>query len=343
MLRKTCFKFSPFIVVILSIFQSSTISAQDPNFSQYYAAPQMINPALTGVFSGDVRVNGLYRSQWPAIQNPFVTGAVSVDANAFKNYLNDRDFAGIGFNSMFDNSNNGGLKTSQLGGSFSFHKSLDNEGIHHIGLGFQASYTTKSLDYSKLIFSQQLTSTGFDPTLPTGEAGNGYSGSYFDYSAGMLYSGLAWENNIYFGAAYFHINQPKLIINGSENAILPRYTIQAGGDFLTGNENKFYLSGLLMKSGNSQSISIGAVYGYTLFTEFEESSLLFGAWYRHNDAIAPYIGLHMGNIQTGLTYDVNYSKLKNASLTKGGFELSLKYTFSNYNDTYKIPNSFLRY
>ncbi len=343
MLKKKQHSCIQLILILSFVFIRSMALAQDPNFTQYYATPMLINPAMTGVFRGDVRVSSTYRNQWPTIQNPFVTGMVSLDASAFKNYLNDKDFAGLGFTGMFDNTNNGGLKSSQLTGSFSYHKALDYEGIHHIGIGFQGAYTNTSVDYSKFVFGSQLTSTGFDPTLPTGEATSGFSSAYFDYSVGLLYSGIAWDNNIYFGGSVFHLNQPKTVFNGNVNSIAPRFTLQAGGDFLTGAENKFYLSSLFMKSGNAQVISLGAVYGYTLMTDYEESSLMLGAFYRYNDAISPYVGFHIGNFSSGLTYDVNISKNKNATLTRGGFEFSLKYVFSNYSTDYKVPSSFLRF
>jgi len=39
--------------------------AQDPNFSQFFASPLTLNPALTGKFDGNFRLAGNYRNQWP--------------------------------------------------------------------------------------------------------------------------------------------------------------------------------------------------------------------------------------------------------------------------------------
>ena len=55
------------------------IRAQDPNFSQFFASPLTLNPALTGKFDGSVRVAGNYRNQWPTIENAFITKTVSLD------------------------------------------------------------------------------------------------------------------------------------------------------------------------------------------------------------------------------------------------------------------------
>ncbi|HNA97235.1 MAG TPA: type IX secretion system membrane protein PorP/SprF, partial [Chitinophagaceae bacterium] len=45
----------------------SVSNAQDPNFSQFFASPLTLNPALTGKFDGTFRVAGNFRNQWPTI------------------------------------------------------------------------------------------------------------------------------------------------------------------------------------------------------------------------------------------------------------------------------------
>lgn len=53
--------------------------AQDPHFSQFFASPLTLNPALTGKFDGNLRATGNYRNQWPTINRAFTTTTVSVD------------------------------------------------------------------------------------------------------------------------------------------------------------------------------------------------------------------------------------------------------------------------
>ena len=66
-------------------------NAQDPNFSQFFASPLTLNPALTGKFDGVYRVAGNYRNQWPTINNAFVTKTASIDIGILKNRLADID------------------------------------------------------------------------------------------------------------------------------------------------------------------------------------------------------------------------------------------------------------
>ncbi len=73
----------------------SEASAQDPNFSQFFASPLTLNPALTGKFDGVYRVAGNYRNQWPTIYNAFTTYTASFDAGILKNRIPEYDQFGI--------------------------------------------------------------------------------------------------------------------------------------------------------------------------------------------------------------------------------------------------------
>src|SRR4026209_744947 len=81
--------------------------AQDPNFSQFFASPLTLNPALTGKFDGLFRVAGNYRNQWPEINNAYITKTVSADFHLLKNSLPDIDRWGLGFLAMLDENGNG--------------------------------------------------------------------------------------------------------------------------------------------------------------------------------------------------------------------------------------------
>ena len=46
-----------FYFFILLVCLTNVVSAQDPSFSQFFASPLTLNPALTGKFNGDLRVS----------------------------------------------------------------------------------------------------------------------------------------------------------------------------------------------------------------------------------------------------------------------------------------------
>jgi len=329
----------PITIMLFPLFTK----AQDPHFSQFYAAPILINPALTGVFPGDIRASGCYREQWPSIMNPYLTGSFSVDASILHKHIKDEDKAGIGLTGLFDNSNNGGLKSNSLSTSVSYHKSLYNEGYtnYSIGVGFMATLNTKILDYTRFVFGQQLTPQGFDPALATGEKRNGFTTNFFDYSAGILYTALTENNSFYLGASMYHINNPNESFNGPAYTLTPRYVLHGGGSFLTGETDRIYYSAVYMNDQSSADLTMGLVYGYNLNNSYaytnsdanEDITLLAGVWYRYKDAVIPHLGIEWGNVRAGISYDINVSQLTTASNLKGGFELAISYTFTTSEDS----------
>src|ERR1700685_10777 len=100
-----------FCIALLGI----TGKSQDPGFSQFFASPLTLNPALTGKFNGVLRIAGNYRNQWPAINNAFITSTVSVDAPILANKLPVNDTWGIGLMGMTDKTASGILNDDYFG------------------------------------------------------------------------------------------------------------------------------------------------------------------------------------------------------------------------------------
>ena len=159
-----------FKYLILLYFILSTINShsQDVKFSQYYSSPLSVNPALCGLFNGKYRILGNYRNQWQEIMYPYSTETVSsemqIEGEKFEN-----DILSIGIHAITDKSNNGGLRNSSFAGTIAFHKALDEQNFSRLGIGLQAAYTSKVVDYSKMTFETQFTPSGFDISLPINE------------------------------------------------------------------------------------------------------------------------------------------------------------------------------
>src|ERR1700712_4308565 len=148
-------------VLCICVLTGTAVLAQDPNFSQFFASPLTLNPALTGKFDGEFRVAGNYRNQWPTINNAFTTATVSFDAGILKNKIPDFDQFGVGIMAFTDKSGNGVLQNNYVALSTAYHKALDENGWNQIGLGFQGTFVNKHLDITRLNFEDQLTSNGF--------------------------------------------------------------------------------------------------------------------------------------------------------------------------------------
>ena len=315
-------------VLSFSLFLGTVILAQDPNFSQFFASPLTLNPALTGKFDGVYRVAGNYRNQWPTINNAFTTYTASFDAGIMKNRIPEYDQFGIGVLGFADDAGNGVLKNNAMGLSLAYHKALDENGYHQLGVGFQGAYVGKRLDVTKVTFEDQLTPTGFNGTTSEIFPGQRVSVSYFDVNAGILYNGSTnGNNNFYLGASMYHINRPKESFQGDQFFNLSgRVTIQAGGRIPVGQYNNLHFSANYSRQANATNTIIGGAYALNVNAEEENpTNLYIGSWYRFGDAIIPYVGLEFGEFHIGATYDVNISSLKPGSNMRGGAEISLIY------------------
>lgn len=301
--------------------------AQDPNFSQFFASPLTLNPALTGKFDGIIRVAGNYRNQWPTINNAYTTYTASIDAGILKNNIPEFDQFGVGLLAFSDKSGNGVLQNNSIGISTAYHKALDENGYSQLGLGFQGSYVNKRLDVTKVKFEDQLRSDGFTGFTNEFFTQEQLSLSYFDMNVGLLYNGSSdGNNNYYVGASMYHITRPKETFSGGQYVLDPRVTLQAGGKLPLADNNAVHFSAIHSRQANAVNTVIGGAYMLNANGDLQNpTNLYLGTWFRLGDAIIPYIGLEFGNFHIGATYDVNTSSLKPGSNMRGGAEFSLIY------------------
>ena len=318
-------------ILIIASLTLLTAKAQDPNFSQFFVSPLTLNPALTGKFNGDFRIAGNYRDQWPSISKAFITSTASLDMPILRGRISELDTWGVGILAMTDKTANGILSTNLLSITTAYHKGLDEDGLHQVGIGFQATYNTKRLDGTKLNFEDELDQFG-GWSIPSGEVINNQmlNLSYFDVSAGFLYNGSTdGYNNFYFGASAYHLNKPRESFTGDVFYTLnQRYTVHAGGAIPLGDATRtIFLSSLYSHQAGANNIVIGGAVGFALNDEPDNPSNFYaGMWTRFNnvnDAIIPYVGLEFNGFRLGASYDVNISSLNTASQSRGGLEVSL--------------------
>ncbi|MEO6722184.1 MAG: PorP/SprF family type IX secretion system membrane protein [Ferruginibacter sp.] len=302
------------------------LHAQDPHFSQFFSSPLTLNPAFTGKFDGQVRLAANHRDQWPSIPKAYVTTSASVDFSILKNKIPEGDVFGIGISGLSDQSADAALKLNYGSLSMSYHKAFDENGYNTIGAGFQATYSSAILDFSKLTFEDQLTQNGFTGT--TSETlSNGSNQNYIDVNAGILYSGSSnGTNNYYLGASVYHINRPNLSFIDKVWNLSPRLTVHGGGSFPVTDILTLNASAIHQVQNKASETLIGAAISANLNNDKDNpSSVYLGSWIRFNDAIIPYIGIEVGGLRIGASYDINTSNLKAATLSRGGSEFSLIY------------------
>ncbi len=309
-------------LLLFFFFFIDTIKGQDPHFSQYFSSPMTLNPAMAGYFKGDYRISSNFRQQWVSVGQPFITGTVSYDAKLLQTKVREQDILSIGILGLYDQSSGGGFKNVNLSSAVTYHKALDADGIHHIGVGFQATYASRVIDFNSLNFADQFNGSGFDTNIPSYETFGTTRSSYIDINTGLLYTYKTENTELYLGGSLYHISRPNTSFLKSEKFRLPmRYTIHAGSRFVMGeNSNELFIGGLYMYQAGATEKTIGIAYGIAVN---ESVKIYGGSWYRFNDAIVPFLGFSVNGFQAGITYDVNNSSLKNFSPGNRSIELSL--------------------
>lgn len=313
-------------------------SAQDIHFTQYFASPLTLNPALTGLVPCDVRLAANYRTQNQTVSNnPYVTSTVSYDMATLKGKLNNGDALGVGVLGVFDRAGIGAYQNITVGLSVAYHKSLGQTDNHTVSLGVQGALVQKSINPAELTFEDQFDAgTGGTP-YPTGETFANADLNYPDFNAGLMYTGRLSENSTaYLGFSTYHLTTPeetflRRINNGQEiHQIHRRYTGYLGGSFKLNENVVLYASGLYQQQAKAYEILTGAAVGFVLNPgydeEFQRQTVLYlGGWYRYADAVCPYVGLEMKKLTLGLSYDVTASSFSPATNGNGAYELTLTF------------------
>lgn len=311
------------ILITTMILGRLCLQAQDPHFSQFFASPLTINPAMTGVINGQWRLVSNWRQQWIGPGNPYSTATVCYDAKIMKNRIPENNVIGAGGMLMYDRTMGGALNSIYASADFSYHMALDENYTHWLGAGFSLLYGNRTIDYSALTFAEQFTGTGFNTSLPTGETALSNIKPYFSIGAGALYGYHTDAMNFNAGVAAYHLNKPKQTALKDDTQVLPaRYVAHYDFDAYLSSSLLLYSSGVYQTQAGSEYIDVGMALGYEMNDGINNTIFSAGMWYRNQDCVAPYVGLSYNNMQFGFTYDVTVSQLSKAPKPPKSWEFS---------------------
>ena len=303
--------------------------SQDINFSQFYEIPLLRNPALAGIFKGDIRATGAFRTQWiTAAGVPYRTQALGIELKSGVSESN-YDYKVIGLQVTNDQAGDSKMGKTQLMPSFTFHKSLSDEKDSYLSLGAIGGFVQQRFDPTGLKWDDQFVNGEYSETNPTNQTFSKTNITYWDYSMGLLYSGeFGRDIRYYVGAACYHIFRPKVAFNSVNNIRLNRKFIFNGGlSAPTGPYDRVILYADVFMQGGYQQAQGGFMYKHDMVEaeDDETISVSAGSFLRWGDAIIPVIKFDLYKVAIGFTYDVNISKLSAASKMRGGFEATLSY------------------
>ncbi len=314
------------LLLLLAGFNSS---AQDIHFSQFFETPLLRNPGLAGIFSGDMRLQAVYRTQWQSITVPYQTTSFNGE---FKLPVGKGDdFITLGGEILYDKAGTIALTATHILPVINYHKSLSDERNMYLSMGFMAGLVQRSLDRSKITTNSQYDGNAYNGLLPDGETFSKNSYSYFDGSAGVSFNsqvGESDDNNLFFGIAYHHFNKPSNIsfYNNAADELTPKWVYSGGLRMSLAPDSYVTFQGDYSTQGPYSELVGGAMLTKKLDDAQDPKYLINGGLFlRWKDALIPVAKVEAKPLSISVSYDVNISQLTSASSGRGGFEMALSY------------------
>lgn len=329
------------LVVMALVLLPILAFAQDFHYSQFYNAPLHLNPALTGIFRGDVRAMGNYKSQWTDVPVDYKTVTLAVDKKFLK-VSNSKGFfsGGLAFN--YDRAGDSKLTWANLDLNLSYTKVFSPKVI--VSVGGKGALVQRSFDQGNLRYDNQFDDARgvFDPGLGSGENFDTDGQIFPDFGLGINLrlqakqtDELVYRNNrrtkLDLGVALHHLFAPDQNFYDNVSVpierrlspyaiatlqVLPIVDVVAGLTYQ--NQGSFYDELVGMLGGrvwvkNSLSNQISVMAGMGLRRD------------KIQDAFWPTFEISYNNWKVGLNYDFNTSQFDIATENRGGMELSVRY------------------
>lgn len=319
-IHKTAQLMKTLYLLLLTFVLTSYATAQDMQFSQYYASPMDLAPSFAGSTNAG-RAVANYRMQWPFVKT-YHSATVAADYNlAIYN-------SGVGLILASDLSGTSKLMHKKIGLQYAYNVGINKQWGFRPGV--ELSYNQLGLNMSDLVFGDEI-----HFNRPTTEVNILPNKSYLDAAASVL----IFSTKYWFGATIKHLMFPNvsMIANSGSSTLPLRTTIFGGG--------KIDLNGRLGRN-NEESIFYSVLYSSQhTFDQFDlggywyKAPLVVGIWYRglpgfkqapddaiNQDAIILVAGYKRTNLTFLYSYDITVSRL--FVNTAGSHEVSVAWLFN---------------
>lgn len=311
-------------IILLLLSFPVICNGQDPQFSQFYSNPMYLAPSFAGL-TEDTRIAANYRVQWPDLPRPFTSYSFALDHN----FHTFNSGAAVFF--MKDQAGSGNLTATNIGIQYAYEFRVSHYWFIRPGLHF--NYTQRTLDFSKLLWADQIT------------AGGNYSGTSetptlnkvndIDFGTSLM----TYSDKFWFGVAIDHLLKPNQSLteydgnDGSIGYVPVKYSVFGGTKII--NKGRLYkpydaslqVAFLYKKQEDFNQLDLG-LYWY-------HKPIVLGIWYRglpkinskiSRDALTFLLGFKLDFINIGYSYDFTLSRLLGS--TGGAHEVTFVYTFN---------------
>ncbi|MBL7921790.1 MAG: PorP/SprF family type IX secretion system membrane protein [Bacteroidia bacterium] len=330
-----------YIYLFIFILFAKNVFCQDAHLTQYFIAPQMINPSAFGVINS-FEAGFQYKSQWNAFTKGFTTYSAFVNKQIPNNRQDNRGFFSAGLHFGYDRS--GDARLTAVNGVLPVNYSLKLNDHQFLTSGVSAGFFQRSISGVEQTWGSQYDGLNYNASLPNENTGR-QSMVKLDVGAGIAlinkktkrsFAANSEPSNT-FGLSVAHINKPRYSFYRSNERLAMRFNVYESFNYCF-NGSPYSISPSLMfqYQGKATETILGAMLHYKSGNESfitgvkKPSEYGFGVYYRYRDAFAINAFAEIKKIMFGISYDINTSTLLKTSKGRGGLEVFIKIKNSNY-------------
>lgn len=317
---KTKLQIAIFTLACMLITMSSF--AQDARLTQSYANPLRINPAIMGA-NTDMKFIVNYRNQWASIDQGYSTYSFTGMYPIFLDKGNSK--LDIGLSGMNDKA--GAFNTTDMAISIDYSKEIAPN--NHLCLSIIGGYVQRSLNTNNLTFDNQYVQGSYNASNASKEVTLIDNVGHPDLGFGFMWflnpNRTEAKLNAFLGISGYHLNQPNATLLGTNGRAPMRFNYQ-GGVKIFGDGKIDFTPNVRI---NMQDGNVEAAAGLYIDYNFSDNAkLVFGSWYRRNDAVAFLLGFEHKSFTIGYSYDMINTNLNVVSTGVNAHEVTLSYKLS---------------
>lgn len=328
-------KFYGLLIITVIFLTSHQAEAQDIHLSQYDHSFRITNPALTGLFDGDHRIEGNFRRQWKNVPVDYITFTGSYDANA-RPKNSENSLFGYGLQMNYDRAGYSKLTSLDINlmGSYSHFLSPN----HVLTAGIHAGINQRSYRTDDLSFDMQYQNGIYDQSLPTGESLDNLNCVFYNLAGGINYRYQTPKTGWNVGVGLFNLNTPNQnFLENFDPVRLPLRTSVYTDLWLSVSDRvRWNLTGNAQWQGTYEEQNMGTKFEFHVIDQRgSDLYLTLGSYVRLSnkwDAVSPYIGARINDLDVGFSYDVNVSGFDAATNGRGGPEVWVRYIIKGVDD-----------
>lgn len=304
-------------------------NAQDLHFSQHFNSPLNISPGLTGVFNGDYRVTGSYKSQWRAVPVDYLTFSGAVDIK-LDQYGSDKGNFNLGLLFNYDKAGDLDLSLGSIGLAGSYSLRLNQK--HFLTPGVSISFNQRRLKPGNARTGNQWNGFEFDAAIPS-EVPFVDNNAFVDIAIGGNYRyQKGYRKYLDLGIGLNHLFSPSQTFEQAPNyeaKLARRWNLYGMLNHALASKLDLLVNVLYQNQNPHQELLLNAQGKIYLNKNSDRDiALHLGLGTRLGDSWYPMIAVQYQRLYVSANYDFTYSDFNNFGGKNGGLELHANYRFA---------------